>query len=128
MAKVLLDRRSYLIAISALGVVAAGSLGATVTLLAKRGQFLPYFESNATTQSAAATELGVSTSPAADGQSTGIFINDHEISKEQAAGLKQMYDVSLTAGRYWYDARSGLYGHAGGGTLGYMRPGHDFGR
>ena len=124
----LLDRKSYLIAIAALGVVAAGSLGATATLLAKRRQLSPYFEANATSRSVGAAHLGVSSNPAADGQSTGIFINDHEISKEQAIGLKQMYDVSLVVGRYWYDARSGLYGHAGGDTLGYIPPGHDFGR
>lgn len=124
----MLDRKSYLIAVSVLGVVAAGSLGATVTLLARHGQSSPYVESNEGLLSGMTMGAGFSGTASADGQSTGIFINDHEISKGQADELKQIYGAPPAPGRYWYDARTGLYGYAGRETLGYMRPGHDFGR
>jgi hypothetical protein len=124
----LLDRKSYLIAVSVLGVVAAGSLGATVTLLAKHGQSSPYLDGGAGMLSETAISPNLAGNGSTVVQSTGIFINDHEISKEQADALGQMYGAAPPAGRYWYDARSGLYGYAGGKAVGYMRPGHDFGR
>lgn len=126
----MLDRKSYIIAVSALGVVAAGSLGATVTLLTTRGNSGggSYAEfAGSMSSPGGAMNLGLSSSAAADVQSTGIFINDKEISKAQADALKQMYGAAPPPGRYWYDSRSGLYGYAGREAAGYIRPGHDYG-
>jgi hypothetical protein len=127
----MLDRKSYLIAIAALGVVAAVSIGATVTLIATRGDSSghssPSAAANSSATDGAATNAGLASNVEAQGQSAGVFINEKEISKEQVDALKQMYGASPPAGRYWYDPRSGLYGYSGREAAGYIRPGHDFG-
>ena len=58
---------------------------------------------------------------------TGVFVNEHEISQTQLGALASVYGAAPPKGRYWYDARSGLYGYWGREAWGYIRPGHDFG-
>jgi len=60
-------------------------------------------------------------------QSTGVFINQRELSPRQVAELVAMYRFPPPRGRFWYDSRSGLYGVWGREAAGYIRPGHDFG-
>ena len=127
----MLDRKSYIIAISVLGVVAVASLAATVTLLATRGNspglHSPDAAANVSAPGGAGMNAGLASDAATRGQSTGVFINEKEISKEQADALRQMYGAAPPPGRYWYDPRSGLYGYSGREAAGYIRPGHDFG-
>lgn len=124
-----MDKKTMMI-IGGLGVVAAAALGSTVTLLATRGNSSttgsPAAVGN-TTPATGATDAQLSNNVASEGQSTGVFINEKEISKEQVDGLKQMYGAAPPPGRYWYDPRSGLYGYWGREAAGYIRPGHDFG-
>jgi hypothetical protein len=49
----------------------------------------------------------VTRAPAQDG--TGVIINEHEISRTQLGALERLYGAAPPKGRYWYDARSGLY-------------------
>ena len=60
--------------------------------------------------------------------SAEIVVNGRRLSTAQVASLSQTYGVTPRAGRYWYDAKSGLYGAEGYAAFGFMRPGHRFGR
>jgi len=73
----------------------------------------------------------LATPPAGTSQkspSTGILINGRLVSAEQLGELKAIYGAVPPPGRYWYDARSGLYGLWGREAAGVIRPGHNFGR
>ncbi len=60
--------------------------------------------------------------------SGGVFINGRQLTPNQIQEIRSIYGVNPVPGRYWYDTRSGLYGYMGRETLGYIRPGHNFGR
>jgi hypothetical protein len=60
-------------------------------------------------------------------QSTGIVINDRELTAQQVQELVAIYRFPPPKGTFWYDSRSGLYGMQGREAAGYIRPGHDFG-
>lgn len=57
----------------------------------------------------------------------GVVVNGRPVAEAQLAALQKSYGVRPRPGRYWYDARSGLYGVEGQPALGFMRPGHDLG-
>lgn len=59
--------------------------------------------------------------------STGVFVNQKELTSEQMADLKRIYGTAPPVGRYWYDPRSGLIGVWGFEAAGQLSPGHSFG-
>ncbi|NOT31689.1 MAG: hypothetical protein HOP15_14675 [Planctomycetes bacterium] len=56
-----------------------------------------------------------------------VFINGVALDEQRLREFQQRYGQGPRPGRYWYDAKSGLFGHEGGPTLGWIHPGHDFG-
>ncbi|RMH77589.1 MAG: hypothetical protein D6681_20820 [Calditrichaeota bacterium] len=63
-----------------------------------------------------------------DAPPTGqVIINNVTLTPEQIAEIEQTYGVRPRPGKYWYDARSGLYGVVGYPAYGFMLPGHKFG-
>jgi hypothetical protein len=56
-----------------------------------------------------------------------VVINGRELSERELQDFKARYGARPRAGRWWYDAMSGLFGVDGGPALGFMFPGHDFG-
>jgi len=56
-----------------------------------------------------------------------VFVNGVALGEPQLRELQQRYGQGPRPGRYWYDARSGLFGNEGGPSLGSILPGHDFG-
>src|SRR4051812_46428760 len=65
--------------------------------------------------------------PGRPAAATGVFVNEREVAPAQIDALVKTYGGAPPKGRYWYDARSGLYGYSGFEAAGYIRPGHDFG-
>lgn len=57
-----------------------------------------------------------------------VTVNGHALSSAEMGAIKKQYGVQPRPGRYWYDAKSGLYGVVGHAAFGFMRPGHRFGR
>jgi hypothetical protein len=53
----------------------------------------------------------------------GIVVNGEKLSDETVQQLQQVYPVQVPAGRYWYDAVSGAWGHEGEPIAGQMMPG-----
>ena len=68
--------------------------------------------------------------PADNGENerTGIFINRREISPQQAMALAATYHYAPIPGHFWYDTFSGAWGLEGHEAVGFLLPGHDFGR
>jgi hypothetical protein len=60
-------------------------------------------------------------------QTTGVFINGRQLTPQQMQEIRATYGFAAPPGRYWYDARSGLFGLMGWEAAGFMHPGHDFG-
>ena len=56
--------------------------------------------------------------PAAYSQSAAVLVNDVPLTPEQIIS----YQISVPAGRYWYDPVSGLWGAEGGPSMGYIAP------
>ncbi|MDP3768338.1 MAG: PDZ domain-containing protein [Dehalococcoidia bacterium] len=72
----------------------------------------------------------LATPPAGTSQksgSTGVLINGKLVTAEQLRELQATYGAVPPPGRYWYDARSGLYGMWGREAAGVIRPGHRLG-
>lgn len=57
-----------------------------------------------------------------------VTINGIVLSKKKIAELEKIYNVKPLPGKYWYDARSGLYGVQGFPAYGFMLAGHDYGK
>lgn len=77
-------------------------------------------------EAAASMPAGPGASFASAG-STGIFVNERELTPQQVAEIKAAYMFVAPPGHYWYDSRSGLWGLMGHEAAGFLRPGHDFG-
>lgn len=56
--------------------------------------------------------------PASHAQSTAVLVNDVALTPEEIVS----YQISVPAGRYWYDPVSGLWGAQGGPSMGYIAP------
>lgn len=59
---------------------------------------------------------------------TGVFVNGIEMQQQVITNLENYYRVKVQKGRYWYDARCGLWGLEGDKALGVMLPNLRFGR
>ena len=72
---------------------------------------------------------GVENSPLKNKTPDGgaVVINNVTLSPEQIAELEKTYGIKPQPGKYWYDARCGLYGVVGYAAYGFMLPGHNFG-
>jgi hypothetical protein len=119
------SNKSLLIAVIVLGVIAAVAVGSMVTMMVMRGGAPAPAASTAAPQGAQPAGLG-GAQPAAE--TSGVILNDKELSAGQLQELLQTYGAAPPKGRYWYDARSGLYGYWGREAAGYIRPGHNFGQ
>lgn len=60
-------------------------------------------------------------------QSREVQVNGVTVSEIQLAELQARYRVPIEPGNYWYDARNGLWGQAGGPALGVIMPGEPLG-
>lgn len=61
--------------------------------------------------------------PVANAQSRGIVVNGVALDDGSVAMLERAYRTRLVPGRYWYDHRSGLWGHELGPSQGQIAPG-----
>jgi hypothetical protein len=74
------------------------------------------------------TTLRTQAPPATSQQeTTRVFINGRELTRQEVTNLVVIYHYVPPAGRYWYDSRSGAWGVEGYKTAGFILPGHDFG-
>lgn len=55
-------------------------------------------------------------------QSGAVFINGTPLAADKRRALEQAYGVPIQAGRYWYDAVSGVWGLDGGPAQGQIHP------
>lgn len=58
---------------------------------------------------------------------TDVIFNGRALTRAELAELQALYKVKARAGKYWYDAKSGLYGKIGWAASGFMYPGHNLG-
>lgn len=111
----------------ALAIVAALAIGVSATLLLTRPEHTSATAPPATDVAAVAQPAEARAVAVADvSASTGVFINQVEVTREQLGELQRTYGAAPPQGRFWYDARSGLYGMWGHEAAGYIRPGHRF--
>ncbi len=66
--------------------------------------------------------------PAVANDGGEIVINSGRLDRGQIDEMTQAYGAPPRPGRYWYDAKSGLYGVFGHQAFGFMLPGHAHGR
>jgi hypothetical protein len=52
-----------------------------------------------------------------------ITVNGVALDRDSIAALENAYRTRLVPGRYWYDSRSGLWGHEAGPSQGQIAPG-----
>jgi hypothetical protein len=128
------QNKGLMIAVVVLGVVAVAAVATSITLLMTRSngaapaQPLPQQNKTASSDNPARPETpAVAPIVETAKETSGVFINEKEISQGQVDDLKRTYGAVPPKGHYWYDSRSGLYGYWGFESAGYIRPGHDFG-
>ena len=54
---------------------------------------------------------------------SGVHVNGVELDRQTVARIESAYSTPVIPDRYWYDARSGLWGLIGGPGIGQMAPG-----
>jgi hypothetical protein len=54
-------------------------------------------------------------------------VNGHTVTDRQRYEFLITYGSPMPAGHFWYDSRSGLWGHWGREVAGALNPGHNFG-
>jgi hypothetical protein len=110
----------------------AGALTLTLVVSSGCGGAAPQDSQPSHAETGSGSASG-STTPTAAGNrttaaaSSGVFINEHELSREAVAQLVAIYHRAPTPGHFWYDTNNGLYGMWGREAAGYIRAGHDFG-
>lgn len=75
-------------------------------------------------------QVSANIAPAAGKAGTGnskIVINGVILTQQQITAIENSYGIKPRPGKFWYDAKSGLYGVVGYPAYGFMRAGHDFG-
>jgi hypothetical protein len=103
-----------------LGIIAGRKMGTPGETITK---------STPPTSAQAPTETPTSENrPPSEPKSSGIFINERELTPQQVQELVQIYRFPPPRGHFWYDSRSGLYGMWGHEAAGYIHPGHNFGQ
>ena len=60
-------------------------------------------------------------------QPVEVRVNGTALTAEQVKTLTVRYRTPIAAGEYWYDARTGLWGIAGGPAAGFLMPGEQIG-
>jgi hypothetical protein len=60
-------------------------------------------------------------------QSLAVRVNGTALTDEQVKALATRYRTLIAPGEYWYDARTGLWGVAGGPAVGFLMPGESIG-
>lgn len=71
--------------------------------------------------------VGAAPVPAAASDRTEIVINGRVLDAARRVQIESATGVPLLPGRWWYDARSGLWGRDAQGPAGFARPGLDVG-
>ena len=66
--------------------------------------------------------VGAIAAASALAQSGSVFVNGTPLPTEKRRALEQAYGVPIQAGRYWYDAVSGVWGLDGGPAQGQIHP------
>jgi hypothetical protein len=56
-----------------------------------------------------------------------VVVNGRPLTDTDLDAFKTLYGAAPAAGRWWYDATSGMYGAEGQGAAGFMYAGHDLG-
>lgn len=57
-----------------------------------------------------------------------IIVNGRELTDQDRKMFLDTYKVEPAPGEYWYDAKSGLWGLAGGPAAGFLLAGHSLGK
>jgi hypothetical protein len=119
-----MSRTALIALVAVLGVTATAAVTVAITLVATRNDPPARAAKDAGSTPAVATPTA---QPVERAAGSGIFVNQRELSSQQIEQLRQTYGAVAPKGRYWYDAKSGLFGYWGFEAAGYLRPGHDFG-
>jgi|15BtaG_2_1085339.scaffolds.fasta_scaffold01696_3 hypothetical protein len=52
-----------------------------------------------------------------------VIVNKVRLSQRQISSLEKQLSMKLACGEVWYDSMTGAWGHSGGPTIGFIRPG-----
>ncbi|MEM7372748.1 MAG: hypothetical protein AAF587_29275 [Bacteroidota bacterium] len=60
-------------------------------------------------------------------QKRTVIVNDQRVPESTLQAFERQYGIQILSGKYWYDARAGLWGYIGGPTVGYILPNMNLG-